>query len=531
MAQTQSTLITQVLQDLGAIGAGVTAEAADVTAIADRLAPIYADLAARRIYTVANTDALEDRAYPSLLRIVVETLAPTFGRPTNADVVKAAEAALFAFTRYAATDRASLPLAILETLGYLADGTAASASDLEALDNIVSPVLADLVARRITPTLTANAIPDKDWGDILAICVEHARPRFTRVEAKPEEQAKVIAAAEQRLLDRSTRYAATDRASLPLAVLERLGYLVDGGTPATADLEALDNIVTPVLADLATRRITATLNPAAIPDRLWSNILDICVERARPRFSRIETKADIAAAIIAEAEKRLLAASTRYAATDRTSLPHAVLERLGYLVAGTAPETDDLEALDNIITPVLADLVARRITPTLSASAIPDKYWNDILQICVEKARHRFSPSELKPELQAAVIKACEDRLYAITRLDRSGDAFALRILELLDVWGATNPVLDATVIEATYQGILDDLAARNIIYVADIDTAPESVKHHLVRIIAAQFLPKADVSFVEVAERMLRKQQRAGQKTREMLFPVDVLFQRGRRV
>jgi hypothetical protein len=51
------------------------------------------------------------------------------------------------------------------------------------------------------------------------------------------------------------------------------------------------------------------------------------------------------------------------------------------------------------------------------------------------------------------------------------------------------------------------------------------------VRIIAAQFLPKADVSFVEVAERMLRKQQRAGQKTREMLFPVDVLFQRGRRV
>jgi len=528
MSQTQSTLITQVLMDLGAIGAGVTPEASDVTAVSDRLVPLYADLEARRIYRVANTNAIEDRAYPSILRLAVEALAPTFGRPSNTEVVAAAEAALFAFTRYAATDRASLPLAVLETLGYLVDGASAATSDLEALDNIVSPVLADLAARRITPALSAGSIPDKDWADILAICVEHARPRFTRETPKPEEQAKVIAAAEQRLIERSTRYAATDRASLPLAILERLGYLVDGGLPATADLEALDNVVTPVLADLASRRITATLNPSAVPDRLWSDILDICVERARVRFTRIETPADVAAAIIAEAEKRLLAASTRYAATDRSSLPHAVLERLGYLVAGGSPETDDLEALDNIITPVLADLAARRVTPTLSAGAIPDKYWNDVLQICVEKARHRFA-TELEPKLQAAVIQACEGRLYSITRLDRTADAFALRVLELLDVWGATNPAIDATAIEATYQGILDDLSMRNIIYVADIDTAPEAVKHHLARIIAAQFLPKADITFVTAAERSLRKQQRAGQATRKQTFPVEVLFQRAR--
>ena len=318
MSQTQATLITQVLQDLGAIGAGVSPEAADSTAVADRLAPIYADLAARRIYTVANTDALEDRAYPSLLRIVVETLAPTFGRPTNAEVVAAAETALAAFTRYSATDRTSLALAVLERLGYLADGTSASTSDLEALDNIVTPVLADLAARRITPTLTPASIPDKYWNDILAICVEMSRERFSRITAKPE--------------------------------------------------------------------------------------------------------------------------------------------------------------------------------------------------------------------ISAAIITAAEKRLYSITRLDRTDDAFAIRVLELLDVWGATNPAIDATAIEATYQGILDDLAARNIIYVADIDTAPESVKHHLVRIIAAQFLPQADITFVEHAERMLRKQQRAGQRTRQVIFPVDVLFQRGRR-
>src|SRR5215207_1634566 len=103
MSQTQAQLITSVLEDLSAIGIGESVAAADTTLVTKRYTTAVSDLTARRIYTVTNTNAIADEAFPHLVRIVAELCAPSFGRETKVDLIGASEAALADIARLSRT--------------------------------------------------------------------------------------------------------------------------------------------------------------------------------------------------------------------------------------------------------------------------------------------------------------------------------------------------------------------------------------------------------------------------------------------
>src|SRR5215207_10912978 len=103
MSQTQAQLITSVLEDLNEIGIGQSVASADTTLITTRYTTAVADLDKRRIYTVANTNAIADEAFPHLVRIVAELCAPAFGREAKIELITASEAALADIARLSRT--------------------------------------------------------------------------------------------------------------------------------------------------------------------------------------------------------------------------------------------------------------------------------------------------------------------------------------------------------------------------------------------------------------------------------------------
>ena len=98
MAQTQTALINAALEEIGALGSGQTASAEDVAAVEARIAPMLADLQAREIFYVADSDEIDDAAFPWLVQILAQHIATKFGSQMNAAVMLSAESRLRTIT-------------------------------------------------------------------------------------------------------------------------------------------------------------------------------------------------------------------------------------------------------------------------------------------------------------------------------------------------------------------------------------------------------------------------------------------------
>lgn len=91
MAKTLSDLKTEVLEELGVLGAGQAAAPEDDNAVDKRVAPVVADLAARGIVYIPDTNDIDDAVFVWLVKVMAENVAPKFGRSTDAAVLQFCE--------------------------------------------------------------------------------------------------------------------------------------------------------------------------------------------------------------------------------------------------------------------------------------------------------------------------------------------------------------------------------------------------------------------------------------------------------
>jgi hypothetical protein len=94
MARTRQDLISSVLEELGALGAGQTPDAEDVADIEKRLDSTFAELAARGVWYVQDDQVIDDAAYNALVAIVADMASPAYGQPRNAEAAMNAETRL-----------------------------------------------------------------------------------------------------------------------------------------------------------------------------------------------------------------------------------------------------------------------------------------------------------------------------------------------------------------------------------------------------------------------------------------------------
>lgn len=92
-------LIDAVLQDLGVLYAGQTADASDAALVERRLEAVLADLAQRNVIYVPPADDIDDQVFQLLTDILVETCAPAFGRGREYQVIERAESRLRTIAR------------------------------------------------------------------------------------------------------------------------------------------------------------------------------------------------------------------------------------------------------------------------------------------------------------------------------------------------------------------------------------------------------------------------------------------------
>lgn len=91
MAKTKSELITETLQELGALGAGQSASTEDTAAVDARIAPLLQDLALRNVCYVGDVEEIPDEAFNHLVMLLAEACAAKFGRQRDAGAIKYAE--------------------------------------------------------------------------------------------------------------------------------------------------------------------------------------------------------------------------------------------------------------------------------------------------------------------------------------------------------------------------------------------------------------------------------------------------------
>lgn len=82
MAKTRAELILKALNVLGVPGVGNTPGPEDVDAMDDLIDPALAELAADDIYSVADTDHIDDEAFLALADVVASVAASDFGNQT-----------------------------------------------------------------------------------------------------------------------------------------------------------------------------------------------------------------------------------------------------------------------------------------------------------------------------------------------------------------------------------------------------------------------------------------------------------------
>lgn len=98
MAKTQQDLIIAALGKLNAYGVGETPSAEDVEKVRGYIEPRLAQLAADRVYYVADVEEIDDEAFIPLSIIIANAAATDFGQATDDAVDRAQESRLRSMT-------------------------------------------------------------------------------------------------------------------------------------------------------------------------------------------------------------------------------------------------------------------------------------------------------------------------------------------------------------------------------------------------------------------------------------------------
>jgi hypothetical protein len=289
------------------------------------------------------------------------------------------------------------------------------------------------------------------------------------------------------------------QADLIREALATLGALDASNTPAAEDSAKVTARLADITADLVARRITGAVNLTAIADDVFSDLVVIVAERLAPQFGR-PTAEDI----LKLAEGRL--AHSYRLSTVPSALVRAVLERLDVL--GASSNAYHAAAVDGAIARTLADLTARRIVSIANEAAVtPAMFWHVVTLIAADCVPGKVDRV------------AAEGTLSALARLVRDATpTLGQRVLEQLVVWGASS-AFDLTAIDARLPGVLANLAARNVIYISDVDSVPDAWLDPLVRYTAGLFAgPQIAGEYATQAERELRTLARINSGTGGML-------------
>jgi hypothetical protein len=228
------------------------ASAEDTAAITTKVAPLVADLTARRIYTLASTASIPDNAYNDLVSLLAEHSASLFGRDPARDKIALYEAHLREIDRYLATP-SELVRRVLELME--AWGQTRNAMDAATVLGHATNIQLELIARRVissTNIATTKALP------------ELARYIAAALSAPPLADIMTQAAAALREIDRSDITVGTE---LDRRVLDLLAAWGQGQNAinVAAIAEHADDIKT----DLVARRIISSTNiasPKALPE-------------------------------------------------------------------------------------------------------------------------------------------------------------------------------------------------------------------------------------------------------------------------
>jgi hypothetical protein len=132
-----------------------TAAAEDTAVITAAVAPLVADLTARRIYTLASTASIPDNVFRDLTTLLAERSAPFFGRETNWEKVALTESRLREADRYNRTAGQDLTRRVLELLEVYGQGR--NVMDVTAIEEHATEIIEELAVRGI---VTINSIDD-----------------------------------------------------------------------------------------------------------------------------------------------------------------------------------------------------------------------------------------------------------------------------------------------------------------------------------------------------------------------------------
>jgi len=133
------------------------AAAEDTTAITPKVAPLVADLAARRIYTLDSTASIPDAVFLDLTYLLAEHAAPLFGKTPDRERIAISEERLRIYSRSLRTGLADLTRRVMELLEVYGQGRAIM--DATAVAEHAEDIIAELEARGI---VTVSAIDDVD---------------------------------------------------------------------------------------------------------------------------------------------------------------------------------------------------------------------------------------------------------------------------------------------------------------------------------------------------------------------------------
>jgi hypothetical protein len=292
------------------------------------------------------------------------------------------------------------------------------------------------------------------------------------------------------------------QADLIREALATLGALDASNTPAAEDVAKVTPVLGGLVADLVARRVVPAVDLSAIGDAYFPDLVLVLAERLAPQFGRPTNPETLNLA-----ELRL-GQSARLAATD--ALTQAVLEQLD--VAGAMSNAFDAAAVLRVIQRTLDELTARRVIAIANPAAVtPEQF-----RLLVTVIASRCVPDKIAGGADAELA------LANLARLARTGSTRLTRaVLEQMVIWQGTSAA-DATMIEASLEDELANLAARNVIYFADEDSVPQAAWRPLVRYLAALYCPPAIAdAYGSMAERELRTLARIG-KGSDGLLTVD---------
>lgn len=153
---TQTDLVNAAYAEITVSGSPPSTE--DSAAITARVAPVIADLAARRVATITAT-AITDTQFPDLVTVLAERAAPLFGRATNLKLIAVAETRLREAARLDRTQSTPLVRQVLEQLQVFGAGN--SPFDAAAVAARIPDILAELAARNVTYIPDEASVPSE----------------------------------------------------------------------------------------------------------------------------------------------------------------------------------------------------------------------------------------------------------------------------------------------------------------------------------------------------------------------------------